>query len=331
MEPEDSEMTGQRILSFSAVIGVTLVGIFSTGAKDRPATETTGGWIKHPGNPVLGGNLGTCFDVSVLKEGDEYRMWFSWRPKESIALVESKDGVSWGKPLIVLGPNKATAWENGVNRPVVLTIGGLYQMWYTGQAKGKSWIGHATSPDGKTWKRTGDQPVLSPEQPWEKVAVMCPHVLYDDTHKVYRLWYSGGEQYEPNAIGYATSKDGVNWRKDAHNPIFKPDAKNAWEKDRVTGCQVVRRGDWHLMFYIGFRDEQHAQIGIARSRDGITGWQRHPANPVIRSGTDKWDQDAVYKPYVIFDGRRWLLWYNGRKGGVEQIGLAIHEGEELGF
>jgi len=36
-----------------------------------------------------GGELGTCFDVSVLKEGDTYRMWFSWRPKKSI------DGQQW--------------------------------------------------------------------------------------------------------------------------------------------------------------------------------------------------------------------------------------------
>ena len=85
------------------------------------------------------------------------------------------------------------------------------------------------------------------------------------------------------------------------------------------------------MFYIGFRDEAHAQIGIARSRDGVTGWQRHPANPIIRPGKDQWDHDAVYKPYAIFDGQKWLLWYNGRKGGVEQIGLAVHEGEDLGF
>jgi hypothetical protein len=144
-------------------------------------------------------------------------MWFSWRPKESIALVESPDGVTWSKPLAVLGPNQRTRWENGVNRPVVLKNGHLYQMWYTGQAKGKSWIGYATSPDGKTWKRRSDQPVLSPEKPWEKVAVMCPHVLYDDKEKLYRLWYSGGEQYEPNAIGYATSSDGVKWTKHDRN------------------------------------------------------------------------------------------------------------------
>jgi predicted GH43/DUF377 family glycosyl hydrolase len=300
-------------------------------AQGKGPREITAGWVKHPKNPVLGGDLGTCFDVSVLKEGDRYRMWFSWRPRKSIALVESKDGVAWGKPLVVLGPNDNTDWENDLNRPVVLKNGGRYQMWYTGQARGKSWIGHATSRDGKKWQRRSARPVLSPERPWEKVAVMCPHVLYDAEKKLYRMWYSGGEQGEPNAIGYATSPDGLKWTKHRHNPVFRPDPKNPWEKDRVTGCQVMRRGGWHLMFYIGFRDESHAQIGLARSRDGITGWQRHRANPVIRPGKDRWDHDAVYKPCALFDGRRWLLWYNGRKGGVEQIGLALHQGEDLGF
>jgi predicted GH43/DUF377 family glycosyl hydrolase len=299
--------------------------------KDHSPVETSAGWVKNPRNPVLGGKLGTCFDISVLKEGNTYRMWFSWRPKESIALVESKDGVTWGKPVIVLGPNKATSWENGVNRPVVLKTGGTYRMWYTGQAKGKSWIGYATSRDGKKWKRSGARPVLAPEKPWEKVAVMCPHVLFDPKARRFRMWYSGGEQNEPNAIGYATSADGVKWTKHSGNPVFKPDPKHAWEKDRVTGCQVIRQGGWHVMFYIGFRDEAHAQIGIARSRDGITGWQRHRANPIIRPGKGKWDQDAVYKPYAIYDGKQWLLWYNGRKGGVEQIGLARHRGKDLGF
>ena len=35
------------------------------------------------------------------------------------------------------------------------------------------------SADGVTWKRQSDKAVLSPELPWEKVAVMCPHVLWD--------------------------------------------------------------------------------------------------------------------------------------------------------
>jgi predicted GH43/DUF377 family glycosyl hydrolase len=313
------------------LLGTLLWAVARAGGAGEPQAETAAGWAKHPGNPVLGGDLGTCFDVSVLKEGDSYRMWFSWRPRRCIALVESKDGVRWGKPLVVLGPNDKSDWEEDVNRPVVIKGGDGYRMWYTGQARGRSWIGCAGSPDGKTWRRLSDRPVLAAEEPWEKVAVMCPHVLYDDGARLYRLWYSGGEQGEPNAIGYATSEDGLRWAKHEGNPVFKPDPKSAWEEDRVTGCQVILQGDWYVMFYIGFRDESHAQIGVARSKDGITGWRRHPSNPVIRPGPGQWDHDAVYKPFAILDGRRWLLWYNGRKGGVEQIGLALHEGEDLGF
>jgi predicted GH43/DUF377 family glycosyl hydrolase len=295
------------------------------------AQEAAGGWVKHPGNPVLGGDLGTCFDISVLKEGDVYRMWFSWRPKASIALVESTDGVHWSKPEIVLGPNPKTDWESPVNRPVVLKRDGQYHMWYTGQARGHSWIGYATSPDGKTWKRMSDRPVLSPEKPWEKVAVMCPHVLWDEQTKLYRMWYSGGGQYEPDAIGYATSPDGLRWTKHADNPVMRADPNSPWEQHLATACQVLKQGDWYVMFYIGFRDIHRAQIGIARSRDGITNWQRHPANPIIRPGQNRWDHDACYKPSAVFDGTKWLLWYNGRHGRFEQIGMATHEGEDLGF
>ncbi|HET6385472.1 MAG TPA: hypothetical protein VFJ58_18930, partial [Armatimonadota bacterium] len=99
----------------------------------------------------------------------------------------------------------------------------------------------------------------------------------------------------------------------------------------VTACQVTRHGGWYYMFYIGFRDIDHAQIGLARSKDGIHHWKRLPANPIIRPGQNQWDADACYKPSAIFDGGRWMLWYNGRGGGVEQIGLATHPGEDLGF
>jgi predicted GH43/DUF377 family glycosyl hydrolase len=298
---------------------------------DEAGAETAAGWVKYAKNPVLGGSLGTCFDISVLRDGGNYRMWFSWRPRHGIALTQSKDGLSWSEPVIVLGPNKASGWEDDVNRPVVLHRDGTYHMWYTGQAGGKSWIGYTTSADGRTWKRRSTKPVLSPEQPWEMVAVMCPHVLYDERRKVYRMWYSGGEQYEPDAIGHATSADGLSWIKDEHNPIFRPEPGNPWEKERVTACQVLRRDKGYLMFYIGFRDRDHAQIGLARSKDGITGWVRHPANPILRPGAGRWDADAVYKPYAIYDGKRWLLWYNGRRGNVEQIGVAMHDGEDLGF
>ena len=302
--------------------------------KEAPmAAKHTGGWRKHEASPVLGGKLGTCFDVSVLRDSKAYRMYFSWRPKSAVALAESADGIRWSQPRIVLGPNKATSWEGRINRPAVLKRAGGYHMWYTGQTKTQSYIGYATSADGVTWRRQSKSPVLRPEAKWEKVAVMCPHVGWDGRAGTFRMWYSGGDQYEPNAIGHATSPDGRTWTKHKANPIFRADPRNAWEKHKVTACQVVGHGGWLYMFYIGFRDEHHAQIGLARSRDGLTGWQRCPHNPIVAPTVGAWDAHSCYKPFAVFDGsrNRWLLWYNGRRDHVEQIGLAIHDGKDLGW
>ena len=318
--------------SFLSFVLLALCITVSVSAEDKPPRpETSAGWVKSAANPVLGGKLGTCFDVALLREGDKYRMWFSWRPKKSIAVVESADGVKWSEPQIVLGPNPKSDWEEEVNRPVVIKHGDQYHMWFTGQAKGRSNIGYATSPDGIKWERASDKPVLSPSEEWEKVAVMCPHVEWDDVRFLYRMWFSGGDENEPTAIGFATSPDGKEWTKFPANPIFSADPDSPWEKHKVTACQVIRRGGTHIMFYIGFSDEEHAQIGIARSRDGLTQWERHPANPIIRPGKGKWDADACYKPFAIYDGSQWLLWFNGRSGSVEQIGLATHPGEDLAF
>ncbi|MDR1223963.1 MAG: hypothetical protein LBL07_13960 [Tannerella sp.] len=43
--------------------------------------------MKYEHNPVLGGgDLGTVFDVSILKDDGVYKMYNSWRPKGSLAL-----------------------------------------------------------------------------------------------------------------------------------------------------------------------------------------------------------------------------------------------------
>lgn len=287
------------------------------------------GWEKYP-EPVLGGKLGTCFDISVLQDDGKFKMYFSWRPKHSIAVAESTDGIHWGEPRILIAPAK-TGWEDDINRPGVVKHNGVYHMWYTGQFNGHSSIGYASSTDGLTWQRR-DKPVLEAVQPWEKVAVMCPSVEWDGRSHQFRMWYSGGDQYEPDAIGFATSPDGVHWNKH-EGPIFVADPHNRWERYKVTACQVVHWKGWQYMFYIGFRDIDHAQIGIARSRDGVSHWQRLKTNPIISPTEDGWDADACYKPFAIYDQatKRWLLWYNGRHGAFEQIGLASKAGPDLGF
>ncbi len=256
-------------------------------------------------------------------------MWFSWRPKQGIGLTESQDGIHWSEPKIVLSPNPHSDWEININRPIVIKKEDGYHMWYTGQTANYSAIGYAISSDGINWKKVQNNPVLFPEQEWEKNSVMCPHVLYDNQTTIYQMWYSGGDYYEPNAIGYAISEDGIHWIKNENNPIFTPDTSSYWEKDRVTGCQVIKYVEWYFMFYIGFKNINSAQIGLARSKNGISDWERHPENPIIQPSLLKWDSDSVYKPFALYEDTKWLLYYNGRRGSVEQIGLAIHEGSNL--
>jgi beta-1,2-mannobiose phosphorylase / 1,2-beta-oligomannan phosphorylase len=288
------------------------------------------GWTKHP-VPVLGGEYGTCFDVCVLREHGVYRMWLSWRPKKSVAISESHDGVRWTAPAIVLPPTPDTGWEDDINRPVVVHRADGYHMWYTGQAHGTSRIGYARSRDGRDWVRQSSRSVLESALPWEGVAVMCPHVIWDNRERVWKMWYSGGEQYEPNAIGHATSTDGLQWTKHPGNPVLVPVPGSAWEQERVTAAQIIPLEGWYYAFYIGFRDVDHAQIGLARSKDGITHWIRHPENPIVRPTPDGWDADACYKPYALYSEGQWRLWYNGRHKALEQIGLATHDGKDLGF
>ena len=297
--------------------------------KDPPETA---GWTKYARNPLLGDWFCTCFDPTVLRRGKRFEMWYSWRERRAIVYTSSTDGTSWAKPQIVLAPSKA---EENVSRPSVIYRNNAYEMWYTANhGNTKAAIFHASSVDGISWNKTSKRPALYPSLAWEQDSVMCPFILWDSSVGQYRMWYSAAAEKqwgEPKAIGYATSQDGLCWTKSSA-PVFFPTGFG-FDKQRTAACSVVPFQGWYYMFYIGFSTPQRAAIGVARSPDGITNWQRHPKNPILSAGNTylAWDRDAIYKPSVIINGNSWLLWYNGRKGNIERIGFASHEGLDLGF
>ncbi len=284
-------------------------------------------WAKHPANPVVGPGYSrqAVFDCCVMPLKTGLRMWLSWRDVQSIAVSDSDDGAQWTAPRIVLEPNPANAWErDDLNRPHVLEVDGQWYMWYTGQ--NREWqsgaIGLATSADGLHWERVGTEPVLESAGGWEKSSLMCPHVLYEQGR--FRMWYSGGEKYEPDAIGYAESDDGVHWQREPTNPVIRP--AGGWESDRATAACIVPHDGAYLAFYVGFATGfEESRIGIARSADGVHDWERYAGNPIIGPGpAGSWDDCNVYKPYVVRFRDQWYLWYNASRFSDrrEQIGLA---------
>ena len=299
-----------------------------------------GTWRAYEGNPVLGNErLGTCFDVNVVTDGPApYTMYFSWRPQKAIALVRSEDAMNWTQePETCLVADASSGWEEDINRSCTVFRDGLWHMWYTGQARDAkrgmmSRIGYAVSKDGVRFTRVRRAPVMVPELDFEKESVMNPYVRWDAGRGVWRMWYAAGETAEPNVLCYAESKDGLNWKKWAGNPMFCATGGCTWERDRVGSCEVHPLPDGrYVMFYIGYSDIDTARIGCAFSDDGVTNWKRHGQNPIVAPDLCTWNSSACYKPSVIRDERRnrWLLWYNGRNGVPEYVGCAIHDGLDL--
>jgi hypothetical protein len=81
-------------------------------------------------------------------------------------------------------------------------------------------------------------------------------------------------------------------------------------------------------------DVDHATVNLARSKDGLKNWQKSIANPIVspEPSREAWNCDAVYKPFVAWDevSQQWLLWYNGRCGGLERIGMSSLKGDSFG-
>ena len=279
------------------------------------------GWIKY-GSPILGGEAGTFYDPFVRRIDNHYIMMVSHRNTKSIVRCDSNDGIHWSNPVSVLKPNKESGWEDRVNRACYWIKDGVWYLWYTGMNEKEAKIGLAVSKDGYSFKRYQQNPIIVPTESHEQGAVMNPCVLWDDADSVFKMWYSAGEKFEPDVLGLATSKDGINWEKHGQNPVFTHGV-DKYDQCKVGGCDVVKVNGRYLQFYIGYENIDNARICVAESNDGID-WKRIKQNPILSPTKGAWDSDAVYKPSVCFDIKKnnAYLWYNGRKGHNEYIGLA---------
>jgi len=285
--------------------------------------------IKYKGNPILGDlKTGTLFDPFVIKDDNLYKMYISWRKEGAIAVSTSLDGYHWSELKIVLNKGVSQSWESIVNRASILSFNKKYYLWYTGQNNGKSKIGFAISENGYDFIKYKNNPVLIPEKDYEKESVMNPHVIYDNEEKIFKMWYAAGETYEPDVICYATSKNGINWKKYKNNPILSRNSKkSSLDSFKVGGCDVHKISNKrYLMFYIGYSDIHTARIFIAENKNGINNWKRH-RNPIIKPDKGKFDSQACYKPAALYNKNKnsWKIWYNGRANNKEFIGVAIYK------
>jgi len=121
-------------------------------------------WTKHPGNPVLVLENSEVHRPSVMMHDGIYYLFAvqDENVAESAAMWRwsSRDGITWEDECLVM---KCTqAWERGLsNMAVIVDDDGKWRMLYTGaDAPPAPLFGYAWSPDGITWTKHDDNPVI---------------------------------------------------------------------------------------------------------------------------------------------------------------------------
>jgi predicted GH43/DUF377 family glycosyl hydrolase len=296
-------------------------------------------WIKHHENPIMVPGSSGDWDSLYVSTGPViyydtlYHMWYTGGMDEDTARIghaTSPDGITWTKdtnnPVLDVGPDGD--WdESSVFSGGALVIDSVFHLWYTGHFSlvnnAAFRIGHATSPDGITWTKDTNNPVLDvgPTGTWDDTWVEAGSVVYDGN--IYHMWYEAWTGTDNQVrIGHATSTDGVTWAKDPANPVLSFGKPASWDYPRVDFPAVVFDGTTYHMWYSG-GDWFNWQIGYATSEDGSS-WTKYTNNPVLPKGPDgSWDADRVFLSSVIdSSGVKYKMWYTGVKGQNGGIGYA---------
>ena len=214
----------QKVIREAGIYKMWYLGAISSVSQPPAigyATSPDGiAWTKEPGNPVMEpGNdeweAGGLWGVSIMPDGDVYRMWYSATNSTSLLVrvgyATSSDGINWLRdtahnPILDVGlPGN---WDSGARYVTeVLRCGNEYYMWYAGGlAPNEAWrVGIAVSPDGvNDWDQVPQNPVLNPTAgAWDATFVESGTVMLRDGEFV--MWYDGGNFVNPVKIGRATS------------------------------------------------------------------------------------------------------------------------------
>src|SRR6185437_4473804 len=215
------------------------------------------------------------------------------------------------RPEPVLGRAGAT----DVLNPSVIQYQGPYLNLYS-EYDGHAWhTALAKSADGIAWQKLGR--VLSP-QGWEGSIAANGSALLNGSEILY--WYVGGDSPR---IGLARSHDGgATWTREPE-PVLPLGPYMSFDERAVADPDVIRRGDFFYMFYLGQDRARRQRLGVARSRDGVK-WDKLRANPVLELGASgAFDEAGLGEPAVWTSGGSYWMLYTGRdRAERRRTGLA---------
>jgi beta-xylosidase len=292
------------------------------------------GWHYHaeaiiPSNLAISGcEAFHSFDVPVVYQlPDQPGKWFmsfigfNGRGYNSF-VAESTDLVHWTHPRLAMGFGRSGEFDFGgcvigaylyessdIKAPRLLkkrsgqfwTLYGCYAK-QGGYEVDPGYEGVASSANGLSWQRAKDQYILSIHDPdvgeWEKDCIYQPWLV--EHEGLFYNFYNA--KHMPDWIeqmGLATSKDLLDWKRYAGNPVVRV-RPGGYDEQFCADGKVFRDGDHWIMFYFGVR-QSHAHIMAACSRD-LLHWTAHP-EPLYKAGghPDSLDTQHAHKISLLYN------------------------------
>ena len=163
-----------------------------------------------------------------------------------------------------------------------------------------------------------DNPVLKPDQPWERDTVSHDHpaptamvfsdgVWYDPADRLFKMWYMGGYC---KTTCYATSEDGTHWKKPLLDVVPGTNIVHDFKRDSGTVWMDIEEQDpakrYKMFLYLHPSDER--ALSVYFSSDGI-----HWKERVAVSGPLGDRSTVFYNPFR-------KVWVYGIRDGAPGVG-----------
>jgi len=278
-------------------------------------------------------------DFVVLHENDQYHMWYSAGANDltgyrAFGYASSPNGIHWKRyeenPLNFYCEESTLDtiqyWHFDIIRK-----DSLFLMWYAARLNDPSTklsIGFAWSVDGLNWTKY-PEPVLKPGKgdEWDADAIGDPSVVFDGN--TYHMWYNGMRNQLPKIVhvGYATSRNGINWEKHPENPVLDIGEPGSFDDRWVVATEVYFNSSVYEMWYSGYNNI-HFEVGLAFSEDGVH-WARSGKNPILKTGeVGTWDAAQIFASSVLTIDSIQRMWYMGNESIRFGLGYATTSKDE---
>ena len=205
--------------------------------------------------------------------------------------------------------------------PDVVKFKGEYYMYYSVRMKYGFAVGIARSNDLIEWKKAGE---LLPAEDCDKNGLAAPAAIILD--KKVHLFYQSYGNGPKDAICHAISEDGINFKRNPSNPIFRPSGK--WNCGRAIDADVIVYGDI-LLLYWATRDPSFKiqMLGVSSAPLGsdyaADKWTQLCDKAVLKPELP-WEKSCIEAPAVVeHDGQLFMFYAGAYNNEPQQIGLAV--------